>query len=119
MNWLIILIISVQLGLAQERQTALVSDLREDIISDDYQAGAFLIYNCEKKHWVCVLENYYKECQDQRAQDNKNRGTFHTCAPIGKFPSKKSCFQRVLYLTSHNHGDRFCLKDQWKEKGIE
>ena len=106
------------MGFAQERISA-VFDPVSDIISDEYEAGAFLIFNCEKKHWVCVLESYYKECQDKRLDEVNKRGVSHSCAPIGQFPSKKSCFQRVLYLTSHNYGDRFCVKSEWKEKGFE
>ncbi len=118
MKWLIIFTFSLQLSFAQERNPP-VLDPQEDIISDDYEAGAFLIYNCEKKHWVCVLEDYYKDCQASRLSDEKKEGVYHSCAPIGEFPSKKSCFQRVLYLTSHNYGDRFCVKNEWKEKGVE
>ena len=118
MKWFILLFLFTQVGLAQERAAPII-DPHADIISDEYEAGAFLIFNCEKKHWVCVLETHYKDCQDKRLEEVKKGGVTHSCAPIGQFPSKKSCFQRVLYMTSHNYGDRFCVKTEWKEKGFD
>ncbi|GEM_PF-3121892 len=117
MNWIILLFFFEQMALAQVKSPVL--EPLADIISDDYEAGPFLIYNCEKKHWVCVIEDNYTSCQNQRLADDKKEGVEHSCAPIGKFPTKKSCFQRVLYMTGQNYGDRFCLKQEWKEKGVE
>lgn len=90
-------------------------DPRMDIISDNYEAGAFLIYDCVEKHWVCVLESYFKECQEKRVQNILENKPTLDCAALGEFPVKKSCFQRQLYMTTHNHGTRFCENPEWKE----
>lgn len=94
-------------------------DPRTDIIADNYEAGPYLIYDCEEKHWVCVMEAFYKECEEKRKNDLTAEGLYHSCAPVGVFPTKKSCFQRQLFLTTHNHGKRFCIRDDWKEKNIK
>jgi len=92
-------------------------DPKTDIIADNYDAGPFLMYDCKEKHWVCVMEEFYKDCEDKRKREIASvNETKHSCAPIGSFPTKKSCFQRQLFLTTHNHGDRFCIKDEWKSK---
>jgi hypothetical protein len=94
-------------------------DPKRDIIAENYEAGAFLIYDCKEGHWTCVLESYYQECADKRKADLVAKDDpLHTCAPIGQFPTKKSCFQRILFLTSNNVGNRFCVKDSWNEKAI-
>ena len=93
-------------------------DPHTDIISDNYEAGKYLIYDCEAKHWACVGEVYYKECQDKRRSDQSFESYYHSCAPLGAFPTKKSCFQRQQFLITHNHGYRFCIKDGWKEKNV-
>lgn len=93
-------------------------DPKTDIISEKYEAGPYLIYDCQEGHWVCVLEEYYKECETKRARDLASAGVKHSCAPIGIFPTKKSCFQRQLFLTTHNQGNRFCIKDSWKQKEL-
>ena len=90
-----------------------------DDISEKYEAGAYLIYDCEEKHWVCVLEPYFKICREKREKDLLNQSYLYSCAPIGEFPNKKSCFQRQLFLTTHNYGARFCVKDYWKSKALE
>jgi hypothetical protein len=92
-------------------------DPKTDIIADNYDAGAFLIYDCKEKHWTCVTEEFYTECKEKRSRDLASlEDTKHSCAPIGSFPTKRSCFQRQLFLTTHNHGERFCVKDEWKSK---
>jgi hypothetical protein len=89
-----------------------------DVISENYEAGKYLIYDCEAKHWACIGESDYKDCQERR-RDDKNVGSYyHSCAPLGIFPTKKSCFQRQSFLITHNHGYRFCIKDGWKDKAI-
>lgn len=104
---------------AQEEKLSTGFDARRDIISDKYEAGAFLIYDCEDHHWVCVLEPYYKACEEKRSLELlKSDALFHSCAPVGEFPNKWSCFQRQLFLTTHEHGNRFCVRDEWKSKAV-
>ncbi len=95
-------------------------DPKVDIIAENYDAGPYLIYDCKEQHWVCVMESFYKECEEKRGRDLAGANTvYHSCAPIGLFPTKKSCFQRQLFMTTHNHGKRFCVKDSWKPKAVE
>jgi len=113
----LILIFSLKVFADDQLQVKLTYDPLVDEIADNYQAGPYLIYDCIEKHWVCVLEPYYTSCQEQRKKDLDLAEEFsHSCAPIGKFPNKVSCFQRQLFLTTHDHGDRFCIKDEWKQK---
>ena len=105
---------------AQEEKFTTGFDARRDIVSDKYEAGAFLIYDCEDHHWVCVLESYYKACEEKRSLDlERSEALLHSCAPIGEFPNKWSCFQRQLFLVTHEHGNRFCVIDQWKSKAVQ
>lgn len=90
-----------------------------DIISENYEAGPFLIYDCEEKHWTCVLESYYKTCEEKRAKDLHDKKVNVRCAPIGALPNKKSCFQRQLFMVSQNHGDKFCVGTDWKQKEMD
>lgn len=87
-------------------------DPSRDLISQDYTAGAYLIYNCKDQHWVCVTEEDYLECENKWQKGEKaSLSTSYECAPIEKFPTKKSCFQRVLFNVSQNLGTRFCQKE--------
>lgn len=121
MKYLILVFILqiTQFAFSQEKELA-GFDPKTDIISDKYEAGAFLIYDCEEKHWVCVLKDFYDACSENRKMDLVTGiSPLHTCAPIGEFPTKKSCFQRQLFLTGHNHGAQFCVKEKWKNKAID
>lgn len=92
-------------------------DVKADIIADNYEAGNALIYDCVEKHWVCVRNTYFDECREKRAKARQDESLETLpCAPIAFFPTKKSCFQRQLFMTTHHHGDRFCIKDEWKLK---
>lgn len=93
-------------------------DPRVDVIAENYEAGPYLIYDCEERHWTCVLESYYKECEEKRAQDIHDKKVKLRCAPVGVLPTKKSCFQRQLFLTGQNQGIRFCIGEDWKQKEI-
>jgi hypothetical protein len=93
--------------------------LKNDTISDKYFAGAFLIYDCDEKHWVCVLKEDFTKCSENREKSIGKREKHLPCAPIGEFPTKRSCFQRQLYLTGQAHGSRFCLLDELKKEELE
>lgn len=93
-------------------------DATRDVIAENYEAGPFLIYDCKEGHYVCVLSDYYKKCEADRADDLIGRKLNLSCAPIGEFPNKKSCFQRQLFMTSQAYGPRFCISDYWKQKEI-
>ncbi len=93
-------------------------DAKMDNISDKYVAGSHLIFDCEEGHWVCVLAEYSLECEEKRERAMKNGEKFLPCAHLGQLPSKRSCFQKSLYLTGQAHGKRFCLLDSRKKEEI-
>lgn len=104
---------------AQESSKALSGfDPVADVISDGLETGSWLIYDCENKHWTCVLESYYQACEEKRNEDIEARKTQLRCAPIGEFPTKKSCFQRQLYLVGQNYSTRFCMGEELREREI-
>lgn len=115
-----LLLLSVDSSRADDNSSLEDEGTLQDIISEEYEAGPFLVYDCKDKHWVCVQPSYYENCKDLRKRDlARTEELYHTCAPAGKFPTKRSCFQRQLFLTTHNHGNRFCIKDKWKEKNVK
>lgn len=94
-------------------------DPRTDIISEKYEAGPFLIYDCEDQHYVCVMESFYKECLEKRSIDLHEQKIKVGCAALSETPNKKSCFQKQLFMSSQNHGKRFCIGPEWKQKEID
>lgn len=120
MNKLLLCLFFISWAAADSGQKSLSGfDPNTDIIAENYEAGSYLIYDCEEEHWTCVLEPYFKECEEKRTRDLASAKETHSCAPIGNFPTKKSCFQRQLFYVTHNQGKRFCLKDSWKQKNLD
>ena len=93
-------------------------DPKVDIVSENYENGPFLIYDCIEKHYTCVLESYFNDCQKKRDEDLHFKKLELSCAPITQLPNKKSCFQKQLFMVSQNHGVRFCVGPDWKQKEI-
>ena len=94
-------------------------DRLKDEIAPNYTAGMFLIYDCTEKHWTCVNEKYFIECQEKRKAELEIEKIHLSCAPIGPINNnKKSCFQRQLYMVGQNYGARACLNDKWKGRDI-
>lgn len=93
-------------------------DHKRDIISRDYVTGPYLIYNCERKHWVCVLEEYFEDCKEMRAEDERFNRPQARCAPVGEFDVKFSCFQEQLRLVSNVDPTKLCILESWKKKNI-
>lgn len=94
-------------------------DPKVDMISEDYEAGPYLIYDCDQKHYVCVLESYFKECEEKHQKDLDLNKKNVSCTPISVHLNKKSCFQKQLLVVSRNHGTRACIARDWKQKEID
>lgn len=90
--------------------------MAKDNISEKYLAGAHLIYDCEEKHFVCVLAEDKRSCEEKRLLAMQKKEKFLPCAFIGFLPTKRSCFQRQLFLVSQAHGNRFCLNEKMKHE---
>jgi hypothetical protein len=91
----------------------------DDYISDKYLAGEYLIYDCQEGHWVCVMEIFSEECRSLHEEDKRLGNVRARCAPIEKMASKRSCFQRQLFLVGQNYSNRFCLLEPWRHKTID
>ena len=119
MKWFFLGLLAMTFASADDGPRSLAGyDPLVDIISENYEAGSYLIYDCEEGHWTCVLESYYTDCAQKRKRDLASTKETHSCAPIGEFPTKKSCFQRQLFYTTHGFGQRFCMKDKWKARNL-
>jgi hypothetical protein len=88
----------------------------KDMISENYQGGPYLIYDCVEGHWVCVSKSYFDDCEKKRKSELESDDFLLSrsisCAPFELMPSKQACFQRQLFLTSHYFGTTFCQRDK-------
>lgn len=117
MKFFFYLLLVPQIILAEGPEMAISTvDMKESL----EEGGSWLIYNCEGKNWGCVARDAFQECGEiQKREDFLGEAETFSCVPIGEMASKRSCEQRLLFLTTQNYGARFCIKDQWKNKAID
>jgi hypothetical protein len=87
----------------------------ENVFADD---GDHLIYRCDEGHWECVNEAEFRNCRESRDKEIKEEKKDLSCAEFEHHPSLKGCEQRILFLTTHNFGTRFCLNDSFRKKSL-
>lgn len=93
-------------------------DPRTDIISEDLQAGPYLIYDCTKKSWICVLKEHFDECAKKREIDEYSDKAYARCVPVAEYEVKFACFQEQLRLVTTVDSEKLCVVDSWKAKEI-
>lgn len=126
--FLFLLLLGSPIGWSQEQIVTLdqqpdkpTDEQSQDVLLSDpylsllYQRGAFLIYNCHDRHWVCSGEAEYKSCLEERNYALDEKTSKLPCAPIQKFKSDKACQEYQARLTDFNMGDRFCLHPDRRE----
>ena len=66
--------------------------MSDDIrISRFYRRGPYLIYDCKGKHFACVIEENFENCEERRKKAkvwNKNN---LSCVPLKKFENRFNC----------------------------
>ncbi len=89
-----------------------------DVISEDLEAGPYLIYDCVENRWACVREVHFNECKEKRKIHTGDLDRRYRCSPIGSFSGKKSCFQRQAFLVSQAVGDRSCNRPRIEKQTV-
>ena len=93
-----------------QEQTEFTDISQEDPNLDAlYQRGAYLVYDCYSKHWVCTQELEYKRCMNDRKEALLDFKEQLPCAYLDKFTLEKDCFQRQQELTDRGHQTQFCF----------
>lgn len=89
--------------------------LRCEILKSDYQidtinnAGEFLIYDCAKKHYACVDQNSFQNCQEERQKSISLKKSQLSCTPLKKFDDKIACIKGNYKVVDSMTLKRFCF----------
>jgi hypothetical protein len=67
------------------------SQEEEQILSDKWISGSWLIYDCDALSWVCVNEINFKTCQDLRQSSWEKSTTWLTCLPLSHYQTQARC----------------------------
>ncbi len=74
-----------------------------------YKGGQFLIYDCERMHYVCATDEGFEDCLNHRNTAIKKNQKTYPCAPLKKFETKKLCVQQSYKIVDQNSQRRFCF----------
>ena len=90
-------------------------DLRPHIsfqMTDGYSSGPFLIYDCNKRSFICVDELNFNECRSERKFAIQQRYFNLPCAPLKEFKHYNYCVDQQYELV-HNISRRdFCFANE-------
>ncbi|MGZ3808359.1 MAG: hypothetical protein ACXVCE_09750 [Bacteriovorax sp.] len=107
------LLASLNLSAAKEADSSPevnnLSNYKSDYQIDwKYQAGNYLIYDCERGHYACVSKDGDENCREERNFAIEKKATSYPCAPLKKFADKKLCVQENYKVVDRNAIKRFC-----------
>lgn len=79
-------------------------------INKKYFRGSNLIYDCEKRHFACVIEDNFIECEKLKNLEEDNKQAQYTCVPLKKYTTQKECFKNQMRAVETVVDRSFCLK---------
>jgi hypothetical protein len=114
MKWLLITLLFV----AGRNVLAQEIDPSKDILSKKWTTGAFLIYDCDDRHWVCVHDFGQAQCEDLRKNKLASGARTLGCAPGQEFESREECWSVQKKLVNEALYPRTCLHPNARKRFI-
>ncbi|MGB0453583.1 MAG: hypothetical protein ACPGJV_07690 [Bacteriovoracaceae bacterium] len=78
-------------------------------ISLKYHRGSFLIYDCISRHFACVRQENYADCEKRVAQETENQSLKFSCAPLRAYTTQEECFKKQKELVHRVVDKSFCF----------
>ncbi len=77
-------------------------------ISYKYRLGQYLIYDCIDKHFACVTDYDFQNCQNKRKEAFDDKDFNLRCAPLKKWENYPECINIQYEKMYQNPGLAFC-----------
>ncbi len=78
-----------------------------------HQAGEYLIYHCERKHYACVNKRSFDDCAEERTKVLENQKEEKLpCYRLIKFDDKVSCVKANYKAVDSLELKRFCYRNK-------
>lgn len=78
-------------------------------MDERYKAGDNLIYDCARKHYVCVNKDGWEKCQNAREISMEKMQKEYACAPLKQFSENEKCVLKNYQVEESNAWKRFCF----------
>ena len=93
--------------------------LQDPNLSDRYQRGSYLVYDCKEMHWVCTAKAEFDRCKQLRDKALELKLNNLQCADFEKFASVDECIKHLTWQTNYQPQHRFCIGEQLKRYHFE
>lgn len=112
----IVLLLMGAVGLASPEMSEKNKELLllDSELSDLYQRGPFLVYDCVNKHWVCTASNEFKRCEGGRVKAIEDKKAKMPCVPVKDFKTEASCITQQKYVTNSGMSSVSCIHPEIK-----
>ena len=77
-------------------------------ISNKYNRGRYLIYDCVDKHYACVFLDNLDKCRKDRDKALEDNRFSLPCAPLKVFNTQKDCFKEAKKRVEDLEIKEFC-----------
>ncbi|MEX0798992.1 MAG: hypothetical protein WD025_06090 [Bacteriovoracaceae bacterium] len=93
---------------------------QDPFMSDLYQKGPYLLYDCESMHWVCAGRGEFNRCVRWRSRALKRGEANLSCAHFVPFDSRQECHKKQIEMTNTGTLERrFCLHPKVRRRQID
>lgn len=80
-------------------------------ISERFQLGKFLVYDCINSNWICTRKEEYNRCKDERSDAFSNYKKNLVCAYFNEYKTTKDCQKVQQQMVDRGLVDKFCQND--------
>jgi len=88
---------------------------QDSFMSDLYQKGAYLVYDCERLHWVCTGAEEFNQCAKRRKEAMILKDENLSCAYFAPYSSRSACHKKQIEMTNRGTYPRFCLHPEMRK----
>ncbi len=102
---------NIQKNFKQEKIDILLQDPQ---LSEKYERGRYLVYDCEDQHWVCTGKFEYERCQESRSYSRGHNEAHFSCAFVKIYKNEALCIEKQRDFIHLNMATVFCVNHQFE-----
>jgi hypothetical protein len=104
------LLFTFSLNCFGQGDSELMAEMRKNNYQIDwkYNAGEYLIFDCDRNHYACVNDEGNNNCLEERKFAIETKEIKYPCAPLKKFSDKKTCVKKNYQIVDLNAIRAFC-----------
>ncbi|EQC50589.1 hypothetical protein [Bacteriovorax sp. DB6_IX] len=82
--------------------------VEEVALTQEFNRGEYLVYDCRTKHFICVNRAGQKLCLEMLENSKEVGSQERYCLPIRKFKDQLTCFRKQYEVSQKTSMEKFC-----------